>query len=255
MIILIQVLLLINAFSYSCALKTGFNSFKVPNFFWNPTTTSSPSKTPLSEDKLLSLLTEESSGRGARLSPEKAAEISEFIASLEKAGQTNVISQAKKLSGCWKLLYTSSPGTNSPIQRSFTASDKVSIFQTINLNPEIDSSIRFLPEGLPEVSNVICFGETGRLRITALASSVFAPLISPKKGDGKIFGLPIFGVSSNRIPFDPAQRVDFAFRDACFEFKAIPLTIPYPVPFRLLGDEAKGYVDNTYISDRLRISR
>ena len=31
--------------------------------------------------------------------------------------------------------------------------------------------------------------------------------------------------------------------------------VPYPVPFRLLGDEAKGYLDTSYVSERLRISR
>jgi hypothetical protein len=40
---------------------------------------------------------------------------------------------------------------------------------------------------------------------------------------------------------DPGERIDFAFQKARFEFKNIPgLAIPYPVPFKLLGDEAKG---------------
>jgi len=30
--------------------------------------------------------------------------------------------------------------------------------------------------------------------------------------------------------------------------KFLPLTIPYPVPFRLLGDERKGWLDVTYLS-------
>ena len=41
---------------------------------------------------------------------------------------------------------------------------------------------------------------------------------------------------------DIYERIDFAFQDACFEFVQFPVTIPYPVPFKLLGDEAKGYV-------------
>ena len=51
------------------------------------------------------------------------------------------------------------------------------------------------------------------------------------------------------------QRIDFAFDLAYFEFKAIPFRIPYPVPFKLLGDEAKGWLDTTYLSETLRISR
>lgn len=31
--------------------------------------------------------------------------------------------------------------------------------------------------------------------------------------------------------------------------------IPYPVPFKLLGDEAKGWLDTTYLSSTIRISR
>jgi len=39
---------------------------------------------------------------------------------------------------------------------------------------------------------------------------------------------------------DETERIDFAFQEAQFEFKDFPITIPYPVPFKLLGDEAKG---------------
>jgi len=31
--------------------------------------------------------------------------------------------------------------------------------------------------------------------------------------------------------------------------------VPYPVPFDLLGDEAKGWIDTTYVSQNLRVSR
>ena len=74
----------------------------------------------------------------------------------------------KGLDGC-KLLYTSSPGTNSPIQRTFTAFDGVSVYQVVNA---IDTENSFLPDKLPDVSNTVCFGETARLRVTALASTV-----------------------------------------------------------------------------------
>ena len=38
-------------------------------------------------------------------------------------------------------------------------------------------------------------------------------------------------------------------------FQLGPLRLPYPVPFRLLGDEARGWLDTTYLSQRLRVSR
>ena len=35
------------------------------------------------------------------------------------------------------------------------------------------------------------------------------------------------------------MRVDFQFDTAAFAFNALPFKIPYPVPFKLLGDETK----------------
>ena len=35
---------------------------------------------------------------------------------------------------------------------------------------------------------------------------------------------------------------------AAFTFKFLPFSIPYPVPFRILGDERKGWIDVTYMS-------
>lgn len=44
---------------------------------------------------------------------------------------------------------------------------------------------------------------------------------------------------------------------AAFTFNALPFKVPYPVPFRLLGDEAKGWIDVTYLSPdgKLRLTR
>mmetsp|Transcript_28894 Transcript_28894/g.41176 ORF Transcript_28894/g.41176 Transcript_28894/m.41176 type:complete len:578 (-) Transcript_28894:42-1775(-) len=184
-----------------------------------------------------------------------------FLEAFSAKNQDN--NKNRKLSdGCWKLVYTSSPGTNSPIQRTFTAIEKVAIFQYVNV---ADASQSFLTgkdnSKLPDVSNIVCFflGENktpiARLRVTALASTVEQPLVTPRKGDGKIFGLNIFGVSKSTPPRNAEERIDFAFQEALFEFRDLPFTIPYPVPFKLLGDEAKGWIDNTYVSQKFRIAR
>lgn len=54
-----------------------------------------------------------------------------------------------------------------------------------------------------------------------------------------------------------SKRILFRFDRAAFSFKFLPFKVPYPVPFRLLGDEAKGWLDTTYLSKsgNLRISR
>ena len=34
-------------------------------------------------------------------------------------------------------------------------------------------------------------------------------------------------------------RIDFQFDRAAFDFKLLPFKVPYPVPFKLFGDETK----------------
>jgi len=56
---------------------------------------------------------------------------------------------------------------------------------------------------------------------------------------------------------DPSQpeRIAFAFDEGFFQFRENGLRVPYPVPFRLLGKEAEGFLDTLYLGDRLRISK
>ena len=50
-----------------------------------------------------------------------------------------------------------------------------------------------------------------------------------------------------------AGRLDFAFDLGYFELGGIRL--PYPVPFALLGDEAKGFLNTKFLSTNLRLSK
>lgn len=52
-------------------------------------------------------------------------------------------------------------------------------------------------------------------------------------------GLPIFGKSSAEPPSAKNTRIDFQFDRAAFDLRILPFSIPYPVPFRLIGDEGK----------------
>ncbi|XP_057423737.1 probable plastid-lipid-associated protein 12, chloroplastic isoform X2 [Lotus japonicus] len=56
---------------------------------------------------------------------------------------------------------------------------------------------------------------------------------------------------------EDGKRILFRFDRAAFSFKFLPFKVPYPVPFKLLGDEAKGWLDTTYLSHsgNLRISK
>uniref|UniRef100_A0A453CTS3 Plastid lipid-associated protein/fibrillin conserved domain-containing protein n=1 Tax=Aegilops tauschii subsp. strangulata TaxID=200361 RepID=A0A453CTS3_AEGTS len=121
------------------------------------------------------------------------------------------------IEGSWKLIFTTRPGTASPIQRTFVGVDSFSVFQEVYLRTDD-----------PRVVNVVRFSETvGELAVQAEATI----------NDGK--------------------RILFRFDRAAFAFKFLPFKVPYPVPFRLLGDEAKGWLDTTYLSrsGNIRISR
>jgi PAP_fibrillin len=128
-------------------------------------------KTKDIEIQLLRILenTDVVAGRGAKLSDDTLREIESSISKLEDGDSTPNPTNSPDLDGCWKLLYTSSPGTNSPIQRTFTAFDGVSVYQVVNT---INTENSFLPGKLPDVSNTVCFGDSARLRVTALASTV-----------------------------------------------------------------------------------
>ncbi|KAL2487917.1 putative plastid-lipid-associated protein 12 [Forsythia ovata] len=101
--------------------------------------------------------------------------------------------------------------------RTFVGVDSFSVFQEVYLRTDD-----------PRVSNIVKFSDAlGELKVEAVASIK----------DGK--------------------RILFQFDRAAFSFNFLPFKVPYPVPFRLLGDEAKGWLDTTYLSQsgNIRISR
>ena len=55
---------------------------------------------------------------------------------------------------------------------------------------------------------------------------------------------------------DPAapSRITFAFDEGYFLNEETGVRLPYPVPFRLLGKEAEGWLDTSWLGERLRVS-
>lgn len=201
-------------------------------------------------------------GADVKKNPAVFAKIEESIAELERSTMDKKRSynpvDDPSLEGTWKLLYTSSPGTNSPIQRTLTGYDGVSVYQVVNIRDYSKNS--FLTPKVPDVSNTVVidnFAGGARLRVTAEASTENDRRVVPRVGDGAILGAYPFGKSSSEPPRRDSERIDFAFQEAKLEACGFPegFYLPYPVPFKLLGDEAKGWLDITYISDRFRISR
>ncbi|XP_034220408.1 probable plastid-lipid-associated protein 12, chloroplastic isoform X3 [Prunus dulcis] len=128
-------------------------------------------------------------GRGRSASPQQLTDVERAVQALESLQGIPDPTSSSLIEGRWQLMFTTRPGTASPIQRTFVGVDFFSVFQEV-----------FLRTNDPRVSNIV------------------------------------------------------KFSDAIGELK---VEVPYPVPFRLLGDEAKGWLDTTYLSQsgNLRISR
>ncbi|GLT76573.1 hypothetical protein SLA2020_482260 [Shorea laevis] len=156
-------------------------------------------------------------GRGKSASPQQLSEVERAVKVLEGLEGVPDPTSSSLIEGRWQLMFTTRPGTASAIQRTFVGVDFFSVFQEVYLRTDD-----------PRVSNIVKFSDSiGELKVEAAASIK----------DGK--------------------RILFQFDRAAFSFKFLPFKVPYPVPFRLLGDEAKGWLDTTYLSPSgdLRISR
>ena len=191
-------------------------------------------------------------GRGTKgLDEAQQARVGELIGELEAAGGVRAPTASGLLEGRWRLLYTTRPGTASPIQSTFTGVEAFTIYQEICLGVT----------DRPRVDNVVEFGAFGELRVEALASTDSRPLegFTPREGDGRIGAWYPLGRSDVSPPSKAETRIDFKFDYAAFAFRDLAIAVPYPVPFRnpLLADETKGWLDTTYLDPGgdLRLAR
>mmetsp|Transcript_20081 Transcript_20081/g.43576 ORF Transcript_20081/g.43576 Transcript_20081/m.43576 type:complete len:273 (-) Transcript_20081:1545-2363(-) len=219
-----------------------------PNFSFSPPKPTSGAI--ILEDQLLTAI--ETNGQDKRL--DNSDEISSLVLQLEASKSIPRPAIAPQVYGRWRLLQTTNADTASPIQRKAVDTTKFEIFQDIVL-AEDD------PEKLM-VRQIVKFSETNELCVDALASTSAYPLaeLTDRQGTGKILGLNILGVSTvgeeaAEDPARPDSRVRFVFDEGKFDFAGF--SVPYPVPFRnpLFRDAVKGWIDITYLSDRIRISR
>ncbi|CAJ1977775.1 unnamed protein product [Sphenostylis stenocarpa] len=156
-------------------------------------------------------------GRGRSSSPQQLNAVERAVQVLERLGGVPDPTNSNLIEGRWQLIFTTRPGTASPIQRTFVGVDFFSVFQEV-----------YLRTNDPRVCNIVSFSDAiGELKVEAAAS------------------------------IEDGKRILFRFDRAAFSFKFLPFKVPYPVPFKLLGDEAKGWLDTTYLSNsgNLRISR
>ena len=151
-------------------------------------------------------------GRGRDgLDAEALDKLNLAISALEADGGVPDPTNRPEIDGKWRLLYTSRPGSASPIQRAFTGVEAFSIFQEVALfGNGRSSSSSSSSDGKPRVNNIVDFGpRVGYLIVQSEASTEAAPLagFTPRAGEGLPFG--IMGRSSNRPPARPNSRIDF----------------------------------------------
>lgn len=198
-----------------------------------------------SESRLREALSQGSTRRDDNLGAGLRTVVDECVSVLESQGGVTDPTSSDLINGRWRLLFTTRPGTSSPIQRAFTGVEAFAIYQDIDLKGSV-----------PKVDNVVIFGdEVGELKVEAEAVTDAKPKegFVPRRGQG----LPFLGKSDNTPPTAPNKRIDFQFSRAAFDLKSLPFKIPYPVPFKLLQDESKGWLDTTYLSPdgTFRLSR
>eukprot|EP00967_Tisochrysis_lutea_P062593 scaffold80407_cov36-Tisochrysis_lutea.AAC.3 len=196
---------------------------------------------PAEEQELVSLLTgTKASGRGAALLPEEVVEVHRLASSLEAlvppGSDTN---DSPLLPGRWRVIYQGKPGTSvsafsleswqkylsgdgpSPIQNFVSGSSSVDrLYQVLELDPAT---------GTGRFANIVDFSPTGMVAIDASLEGKLAP-----------------------------NQLGFRFNGGTVLLRTLwngTLPLPYPVPFSLLGDNAKGWLQTIYISPTLRLSR
>ena len=100
--------------------------------------------------------------------PEQQAAFEAAVAELERSGAgIKAPTASPLLEGRWRLLYTSRPGSASPIQRTFVGVEAFSVFQEVLYND--GAACR--------VNNVVEFGSAGVLKVEAEASTDSRPLL------------------------------------------------------------------------------
>jgi PAP_fibrillin len=231
------------------------NLFALPK--WMPTSANPNVKNVALEDELLAAIAQSN----RRL--DENSQIQTLIEQLEGLPSIAQPAIAPQIYGVWRLVYSSSAATSSPIQRRAVNAQQFPIYQDIVLSDSTGNDSSSTRQTLV-VKQIVKFAPNFILSVDALASTAAYPLselTEPRRSTGKVLGFNVLGVSlvgaeAEPNPIRPNSRIDFVFDEGTFTWDN-RLTVPYPVPFRApwFRDWVKGWIDITYLSDRLRISR
>lgn len=130
--------------------------------------------------------------------------------------------------GVWRNLHTTLPPSASPIQRL--------VIRNVSFAPAVEQLV---------------LGEDG-------TPTRFINRIDLRDALGAVLNV------AARVEAVDGRRLVIRFDEAWFQGVGLPRwlgggkrawRVAYPVPFRLLGDKAKGWLDVTYLDDEVRIAR
>ena len=193
------------------------------------------------EQSLASLLTASGTdGRGAELTPSQSADVHRLATELEASGGDGDTNDSPLLPGRWRVLYQGKPGGE---KTEFFSLDSWKQY----LSGDGPSPIQNLVSGSGSVSRlyqVVQFDDdrqSGRILNVVDASPAAVVAI-----EADLEGKP------------QPNRLGFRFSGGTILLRTLwngTLSLPYPVPFELLGDNAKGWLQTDYITPNLRLSR
>ena len=198
--------------------------------------------TDTAEKELLALLSG-SSGRGKALSASDTADVHRLATKLEGsftagADDTNA---SPLLPGRWRVLYQGKP-----------SGEKVEFFS-------LESWKQYLSGDGPSPIQNLVSGSSGVNRLYQIVQ------LSDDRSSGRILNVvdaspaAVVAIEAN-LEDDgaTANRLGFRFSGGRVLLRTLwngTLDLPYPVPFELLGDNAKGWLQTDYITPKLRLSR
>lgn len=202
-----------------------------------------------------------------RPSGEEEQAIENAIAVLEAASTEADFIKDPAIEGEWELVFVSKStfsladplgrrvdGSAPVLEAIFRAASKVTGDDAPSLSDASSSPIQRLVTGFTGVK-VTQFVDLGIANPTPERNDP-----ASRRCDQRVFafdGNLTLELKARADP-EPPFRIGFTFEEGVIGFKTPfggHFTIPYPVPFKLLGEEAKGWLDQTYLSDRVRISK
>lgn len=159
-----------------------------------------------------------------------SATVAKLAIQLEETSEAIDAARDPLLLGAWRNLHTSQPSSASRIQRFITSNE--------NLAPRIEQLV------LPDEK-----GAPGRI-VNRVELRSFGAVLNVAGRIEAVDGNRLF------IRFDEAWFVVSKWPDWLGgELLQTPFKVPYPVPFRLLGDKVAAWLDITYLDEQIRISR